>query len=522
MESLVTRLNVVQEQLMGIYEDGTETLQTQIQHWGLLRKEQVLLHAARQQGFNRVGLISVPPLSVTQQNAKRAIEMHLCVQSLALSAFANERWTLSDTSYELYRTPPVGTFKKQGDQVAVYFDGDKDNCMQYVKWMAIYSPDDRGRWHKQTSHCDHRGIYTVTMGKKDYYVEFSKDAEMYSSSGYWEVHDGPVIHLPVVPVTSSTPTSNPPRAVPVHIDGNPTDQTPLQGGEPARDVVDFRGGGELLEWSLPTSPRGTESSKHRPHRPPSPDSPSLVALQQDSKHPGWKRPGKPAKNTGHQLEPAGDTGRQSPGIRCESAQSGSGLPLRKRPRTESRQPETRPPQPPQPQQQEAAPSWPSPPIPILQPVSLTEAPVPPYRGLEGTGQAPGIDRTPSPLPLVAVSAAASPDQEPTEFPATTTAERGRGHRSSTPSTGSPVLLICKGTPNQVKCFRYKLKTVYRGLYMLATTTWNWVDGEGPGRRVGRSRMLILCESEEQRTRFLDSVTVPRGMVLVTCPAGLSL
>lgn len=61
MENLSERFNALQDQLMNIYETAKNTLEAQIEHWMLLRREAAMLYVARQKGFLRLGYQPVPP-----------------------------------------------------------------------------------------------------------------------------------------------------------------------------------------------------------------------------------------------------------------------------------------------------------------------------------------------------------------------------------------------------------------------------------------------------------------------------
>ena len=73
METLNERFTALQDQLMNIYEAAKNTLEAQIEHWQLLRKEAVLLFVARQKGILRVGYQPVPPQAVSEAKAKDAV-----------------------------------------------------------------------------------------------------------------------------------------------------------------------------------------------------------------------------------------------------------------------------------------------------------------------------------------------------------------------------------------------------------------------------------------------------------------
>ncbi|QYI89585.1 E2 early protein [Bos taurus papillomavirus 41] len=188
MESLAARFDALQEDLMQIYEQGATTLDAQIKHWELIRQEQALYYVARKQGLGRLGLYPVPTSAVSENKAKQAIEMHLLLQNLQKSDFAGEKWTLVETSYEHFTAAPSRTLKKGPAQVTVIYDNKPENAMTYTVWKYVYFVDECDNWHKVPSHVDYYGVYYVDAdGQPVYYVQFSTDAEQYSSSGQWTV-----------------------------------------------------------------------------------------------------------------------------------------------------------------------------------------------------------------------------------------------------------------------------------------------------------------------------------------------
>ncbi|AST11577.1 E2 protein [Sus scrofa papillomavirus 2] len=208
MERICHRLNVVQEELLSLYETAQTSLQSQIRHWDLVRKEMIFFYAARQSGVDSIGFQKVPPLQVSQAKAKEAIEMQMILQSLGESDFAQEQWTLSDTSRELWLCPPQGCFKKHGSSVDVWYDENPENANRYVSWGSIYHLDGNERWRKTEGLCDHTGLYYVDeSGYRRYYIKFSVDAKRYSATGQWEVKFKNQIFSPILPVTSTVPAT---------------------------------------------------------------------------------------------------------------------------------------------------------------------------------------------------------------------------------------------------------------------------------------------------------------------------
>ena len=119
MESLTERFDAVQENLLELYESGSDNIEDQILYWNLMRKEGVLFYYARQKGITRLGLQHVPSLAVSEFKAKQAIMMTLQLESLKNSEYGSEKWTMQDTSLELYNTEPQHTFKKE-DRLLMY------------------------------------------------------------------------------------------------------------------------------------------------------------------------------------------------------------------------------------------------------------------------------------------------------------------------------------------------------------------------------------------------------------------
>ncbi|AEL99904.1 E2 protein [Bos taurus papillomavirus 12] len=189
MDPLAARFDALQEELMQIYERGESTLDAQIRHWELIRHEQATYFVARRQGITRLGLYPVPSASVSEARAKQAIEMHLLLQSLKKSAYADERWTLVETSFEHFNSPPARTLKKGPTQVTVIYDNNPENAMTYTLWKYVYVLDPNDVWHKLPSDVDYYGIYYTDLDQQRvYYVSFGTDAEQYTGSGQWTVH----------------------------------------------------------------------------------------------------------------------------------------------------------------------------------------------------------------------------------------------------------------------------------------------------------------------------------------------
>ena len=206
MESLVARFDALQEAILTHIESQESTLESQIQYWENIRKENAIMHYARKQGLTKLGLQPLPTLAVTEYNAKQAIQIHLTLQSLLKSPFASERWTLTDVSAELINTSPQNCLKKGGYDVAVWFDNDRQNAMLYTNWDFLYYQDMNEQWHKVKGEVDYDGLYfTDHTGERAYFTLFSADAQRFSRTGLWTVHfKTQVISSPIVSSTYSS------------------------------------------------------------------------------------------------------------------------------------------------------------------------------------------------------------------------------------------------------------------------------------------------------------------------------
>lgn len=539
---------------MVIYEEGDETLETQVKHWALIRKEQVLLHAARQQGLSRIGLQPVPALQVTQVNARQAIEMHLLLQSLALSPFAREPWTLSETSREMFKAPPVNTFKKGGETVHVIFDGDKDNTMQYQKWIKVYYTDDTGKWQRVGSNVDHTGIFFDRGGEREYYVKFDVEAKRYSTSGLWEVHDGTQVHLPVVPITSSSPAPGHFGGTEIRLHGCPAPGHILPLWDPRGDELSLRGGGggdqkareggegqghgqksclpsdyshSTFEDTYPprhTGPSGAARESHCdivPGRDPEPEP-----------EPG-PEPGPEPKPTGAKQKTAPETARKRRGREWERERGrgrgrGPSTSREATPDGETRTPSSHKFKRPRGRRRGSptsadytakfnssggdedvifSPPTPDPPRLRAERASAT--------GLSLARASTASGASPAPPSLVAVesiprdSPAVDERDRSTKGTADIPPHRTHGH------TRTPCLLILKGRPNAIKCLRYRLKKSHPELFQFISTTWSWVPANAV-QRVGRARILVMCKDSDQKDNFLRAVKPPKGITLETC------
>lgn len=210
MEVLNTSFAALQEKLLMLYEQESDVLEQQILFWKLIRRENVLMFYARKQGLTRLGMQSLPSLTVSEGKAKQAIMMQTELESLGRSGFAGESWSMQDTSVERYLANPPNTFKKDPYSVAVYYDNDPTNRHEYINWKRIYFFGADEDWHVVEGKTDDTGLYYVTDdGSKEYFEMFSVDASRFSRTDTWTV-DKPTVSTPSSSVhTASAPSTSP-------------------------------------------------------------------------------------------------------------------------------------------------------------------------------------------------------------------------------------------------------------------------------------------------------------------------
>lgn len=180
----------LQEEILKLYEEENTDLESQLKHWRLQRRSSAVQYYARQQGLKRLGLQPVPSLASSEAAGKTAIEMTMLIHSLMQSPFANESWTLQDTSADLVlRTAPQRTFKKLPYNVEVWFDNDASNTFPYTNFRLIYAKDENDQWYKAEGRVEYDGMYfEEANGDKAFYKLFADDARIYSNTGIWSVH----------------------------------------------------------------------------------------------------------------------------------------------------------------------------------------------------------------------------------------------------------------------------------------------------------------------------------------------
>lgn len=114
----------------------------------------------------------------------------------------------------------------------------------------------------------------------------------------------------------------------------------------------------------------------------------------------------------------------------------------------------------------------------------------------GSEPSSGPDKS-TPLP----PAAGEVGRVHTSVPATTT---GRLRRLLLEARDPPLIVI-KGPPNSVKCFRFRCNQHHRKAYDRVSTTWSWTNERGKGT----AHVMFSFKSVQQRQHFVDTVKIPK-------------
>lgn len=466
METLSERFNALQDHLMNIYEAAKNTLEAQIEHWQLLRREAVLLFVARQKGVLRLGYQPVPPQAVSESKAKDAIMMVLQLQSLQNSKFKDEPWTLVDTSLETYRNQPENTFKKGPVSVEVMYDNDPTNTNVYTLWKYVYYLDADDEWQKTESGVNQTGIYYLQGAFKHYYILFADDAPRFSSTGQWEV----MINKETVfaPVTSSTPPDSPGRQISGQGTGASTTNTET-------------------DHTATTETTTTSNQQRRPRYGRKDSSPTTTTSRQRSRKAQQRRRTRSrsvgsqerrirsrsrsaSRRGGHKRQRSRSTHRGR-GRRSRSSSRGKCTRRRRRGRSSSSSS-------------------------ISTSCSASSVSSSSQRRKRGRGGS----RSSSYRGI-------SPGDVGKSVQTVSRRYKGRLGRLLAEAHDPPVILL-KGAANTLKCFRNRTKIKYKDLFKCISTTFSWVANDGC-ERLGRHRMLISFISVEQRNKFDTSVKYPK-------------
>lgn len=505
MEKLSERFNVLQDQLMNIYEAAEHTLEAQIAHWTLLRREAVLLYVARQKGITRLGYQPVPPLAVSEGKAKEAIGIMLQLQSLQKSEYATEPWTLVDTSAETYRNAPEQHFKKGPVPVEVIYDKEPENANVYTMWKFVYYMDPEDVWHKTTSGVNHNGIYYLHGDFKHYYVLFADGARTYSKTGYWEVKVNK--ETVFAPVTSSTPPGSPGQT-----DTNTTTKAPATSSDSTTRSSDKQSQQAATKRKgfgrRPSSrTRRQETQQRRSRSRYRSQSHSRSHSQSDTRAIGPTSLSRSSRSPSVSKTRSRRSESRSRSRSTSSRRAGRGSPTdtttrRRRSRSKSSSTSTSSSQRSQRGGRDRGERG-------------GERGSRSCRGCgRGTGKRRGRSSSTSPpskrsRPKSSRLRGVSPDEVGRSLQSVSSKHRGRLGRLLEEALDPPVIL-CKGGANTLKCFRNRARGKYMGLFRAISTTWSWVAGDST-ERLGRPRMLISFSSDGQRKHFDETVKYPKGV-----------
>nr|WKV32424.1 early protein 2 [Canis familiaris papillomavirus type 25] len=511
METLSKRLSALQDALLNLYEEASDELHRQVDHWKILRQENVLLHYARKSGVLRVGMQPVPPLQVSAERAKHAIEMQIVLQSLCDSQWATETWTLADTSRELWTAAPQRCFKKGACIVEVLFDGDPENSMQYTLWNRVYYQDASDTWQVSRSQVDCEGIWFWDCEQKRYYVKFANDAARYGTTGTWEVVVNGETITSSDPVTSTTPPTDPCGETAVY-----TGRVPSNG--PTARTADSpveRGDRDKTPASTPETAAQVSSTYTSPLPDTTSPSPKPTGEVEGDRGGGGGGGGGPT------YQPVGTPPvAASPVTAAPGAVTRVPLTPRKRPRgREANEPPVRR-QPPTSQGERepevdpglvpfcGRPGTPSDPSQGRQPTPLA-VPIAEPRPV-GSLTPPGGGLPPSPAPPAAEAAREPARRYPPAGARRLAVAGGRADRPGDilreaghlPQTA---VVLC-GPANALKCLRYRLQHHHGQKFMTVSTTWYWA-GQGSSR-LGPARIMLTFRSSQQQTEFFQTVKLP--------------
>ena len=108
-----------------------------------------------------------------------------------------------------------------------------------------------------------------------------------------------------------------------------------------------------------------------------------------------------------------------------------------------------------------------------------------------------------------LSAVPTPDQVGTRHRSAPRSNLTRLQRLQIESWDPPILIV-KGHPNSLKCWRNRLRSTANNLlYEYSSTVWKWI---GDNNNLLGSRMLLSFTSVTQRNQFLKVVKPPKGSV----------
>lgn len=525
MENLESRFDAVQEKLLDIYERSPNTLDDQITYWDLIRWEQVLLNYARRSGKRTLGLQPVPSLQASENNAKEAIAMHMYLTQLKQSGFAEEPWTLTDSSSMNFMAVPKYTFKKHPKAVTIVFDDDKNNAVRHTLWQAVYYQDTNDKWHKTESDVDVQGIFYTVDGVKNYYVLFGDDAKMYSRTGQWDVTYNNKTYSSSV-ASSTGPAAREPTELATNRSSSSSEK------DTSETRPDSSNKPEKRSWSPASVVRSVYSAtlraRSRSQNSEKASSRSSSDTSEERRH--WRRRRHRSRSrrsrsrvrprttsrsrTRSRGRPAGrGRGRGRPRLRSRSIQSRAGSRLSDITATASLSPVSRPSQTrgPKPRctAQNASRRSRSRSVVARAPTTYSRTPPTPILSPWG-GERPRASCQSHSRAHRKRSTGA--ERRAVQRVSTSTRSRSRStERLHSTSQKDPAVILLRGRVNPLKCWRWRLQNSKRRVkFQCLSTTFSWVCVQR-GDRHSQARMLVTFESYEDRDIFLKTVKFPPGV-----------
>ncbi|AAM46855.1 E2 [Psittacus erithacus papillomavirus 1] len=176
MEGLRESLERLQRREAEILEQDPTDLQTITEYWENVKKQHLLLYAAGQKGYKQLGLQRVPPLHVSEQEARDGILMVVLLRSLLGTPHALRTWSLGEWGPRLFRTPPDG-LKFGPHTVRVFYCNDPSTETEYPYWDSylFYDPT-TGEWTEGIGGYDNVGIWHETINGRGYHMIWRDEA----------------------------------------------------------------------------------------------------------------------------------------------------------------------------------------------------------------------------------------------------------------------------------------------------------------------------------------------------------
>ncbi|QBR99463.1 E2 [Puffin papillomavirus 1] len=226
MANLQAMLEQMQDRESSLLEKDDTTLDDAIEYWRTVKQIQLLFVAAGRQGHRSIGRQRVPPVHVSEKQAKDAIQMLLLGESLSRGPYGRLHWTLEDLSPILYASAPEG-LKRNGRTVRVIYCGNPDTETSYTYWTHIYKYDAlTGTWYEARGGMDDVGLWYMEGDALHYYTKWEDEGRQHCGRGAvtWTFRGRNVRGNDVVD-TVAPPELSPPRLESTRI-SDPTPSPP--------------------------------------------------------------------------------------------------------------------------------------------------------------------------------------------------------------------------------------------------------------------------------------------------------